>query len=98
MADKPTYEELEQRVREIEKAESERKQAEEALKESKTLLEKTFASLDEAVFVVDPNTRTIVNSNPAMERIFGYSQEEVIGRNTEFLHVDQAKYEDFGRV
>jgi len=31
MADKPTYEELEQRVRELEKSESERKHAEEAL-------------------------------------------------------------------
>lgn len=50
----------------VAKADKERKQVEEALQESKTLLEKTFASLDEAVFVVDPNTRTIVNSTRSM--------------------------------
>ncbi len=74
-----------------------RKRAEEALRDSKLLLEGTFASLDEAVFVVDPNTRTIIACNSAAERVFGYSEKEMIGRNTEFLHVDRATYEDFGR-
>ncbi len=36
MTVKPTYEELERRVQELEKIESERKQAEEVLKESET--------------------------------------------------------------
>ena len=74
-----------------------RKQAEDALRDSKLLLEKTFASLDEAVFVVDPNTRTIIACNSAAERVFGYSEKEMLGRNTEFLHVDRATYENFGR-
>ena len=76
---------------------TERKQAEEALWISRVLLEKTFASLKEAVFVVDPNTRKIIACNSAAERIFGYSEKEMIGHNTEFLHVDQASYADFGR-
>ena len=38
MANKPTYEELEQRVKELEQTESERKQAEAALRESETIL------------------------------------------------------------
>ncbi len=74
-----------------------RKRAEEALRDSKLLLEKTFASLDEAVFVVEPNTRAIIACNSAAERIFGYSEKEMMGRNTEFLHVDRATYENFGR-
>jgi PAS domain S-box-containing protein len=61
------------------------------------LLEQTFASLDDALFVVDTATRTIIACNPAVERIFGYRKEEVLGRNTEFLHVDRAMYEHFGQ-
>ncbi len=74
-----------------------RKRAEEALREAKALLDKTFASLDQAVFIVDAATRTIVKCNPAVGYIFGYSEEEVGGRNTEFLHVNRDMYEKFGR-
>ncbi len=75
---------------------TERKRAEEALRESQELLHKTFDSLNEAVFVVDASTRTIIECNPAVEHIFGYSKEEVVGHNTEFLHVDRARYNRFG--
>jgi PAS domain S-box-containing protein len=73
------------------------KQMEVELSETKTFLEMTLSSLADAVFVVDPNTRTITTCNPAVENIFGYSPKEVIGRNTEFLHVNRAMYEEFGR-
>ena len=76
---------------------TERKQAEEASHAAKNLLDKIFASLDEAVLVVDPNTRTVIACNPVVERIFGYGEQDVIGRNTEFLHVDRSWYERFGR-
>jgi PAS domain S-box-containing protein len=62
------------------------------------LLEKTFASLDQAVFVIDPATRTILTCNITVERVFGYRPEEAIGRNAAFLHVNQEEYEDFGRA
>ena len=39
MAEKPTYEELEQKVKELEQAESGRKRAEEALRKSEALLQ-----------------------------------------------------------
>lgn len=76
---------------------AERRRAEEALKESQRLLEKTFASLDEAVFVIDLPARTIITCNPAMERIFGYSKEDLIGRSCELLHVNHAMFEEFSR-
>jgi PAS domain S-box-containing protein len=67
------------------------------LQNAKTLLEKTLASLDEAVFVINPTTRTIMSCNPAVARVFGYTEQEVIGRSTEFLHLDREMYQEFGR-
>jgi len=101
--------ELEQRVQErtaelskanvhLKKEIIERKRAEEALRETKVVLQKTFDSLADAVFVVDPSTRVIIACNPAAENIFGYSEKEVIGRNTEFLHVNREMYEEFGKM
>lgn len=75
---------------------TERKMAEESLWRTKTLLAKTFASLNEAVFVLEPASRTIIACNPAVERIFGYSENEVVGRNTEFLYIRHDDYETFG--
>ena len=85
------------RWRELVRETAERQRAEETLREREETLKKTFASLDEAAFVVDSNTRIIIACNPAAERIFGYSEREMMGRKTEFLHVDRAMYENFGR-
>jgi PAS domain S-box-containing protein len=76
---------------------TERKQAEKILLDTNILLEKTFASLNEAVFVIVSATRTITMCNSAVEHIFGYRREEVLGRNTEFLYVNKEMYEEFGR-
>jgi PAS domain S-box-containing protein len=77
---------------------TERKQTEKELNEAKILLEKSFEALDEVVFVVDPADRTIIACNPAIERVFGYSPEEVLGRNTEFLHINKDMYKEFGQT
>jgi len=73
------------------------KETDRELSETKAFLQMTLSSLADAVFVVDPRTRAITACNPAVENIFGYSQEEVIGNNTEFLHVNREMYEEFGR-
>jgi len=75
-----------------------RKQTEETLRETKSVLEKTLDSLAEAVFVVDPSDRKIVGCNAVVKNIFGYSEKEIIGRNTEFLHVNREMYEEFGKM
>jgi PAS domain S-box-containing protein len=74
---------------------TERKRAEEALRESHQLLEKTFASLLDAVFIIDADTTEILDCNPAASEIFGYSHEEMLRRTTTFLHVDQAALDEF---
>lgn len=73
------------------------KRMEAELRRSKMLLEKIFASLKEVVLIVDPHTRTILSVNPAVRHIFGYEIDEVVGRNTGFLHVNSETYEEFGR-
>ncbi len=74
---------------------TERKQQETQLTEAKTLLEKTFASMNEVVMVVDPTTRTLLMCNPAIEQIFGYTPAEVIGQKTTFMHIDDDHYQRF---
>ncbi len=67
------------------------------LRDTVTLLENVYASLDEAVYVVDPATRKIISCNAAAERMSGHSNEEMVGRNTEFLHVNRKTYREFGK-
>jgi PAS domain S-box-containing protein len=74
---------------------TERKLAEEALRESKQLLERTFASLHDAVFIVDAETVEILDCNPAASKMFGHGRQEILGRTTAFLHVDEASLQEF---
>jgi hypothetical protein len=74
---------------------TERKKAEQELKESRQLLDKTFRSLRDAVFIIDAENVEIMDCNPAANKIFGYSRSEMIGKTTAFLHVDKAALEEF---
>lgn len=74
-----------------------RKEAEEEVREAKVLLEKTINSLNEVVLVVNPEKRKITLVNDAIEKIFGYKPEEIIGQKTEILHLNHEMYEQFGR-
>lgn len=73
----------------------ERKRQELELLTTKTLLEQTFASINEMVFVVEPNTRTILICNAAVERVLGYKPEEIIGKNTSILFPSKESYQRF---
>ncbi|MHB8829748.1 MAG: PAS domain S-box protein [Syntrophales bacterium] len=76
---------------------TERKRAEEALNKAKTLLDKTFASMDEAILIVDSNTRKIIACNHATEIIFGFVEKDLVGYSTDVLHVDKLSYDLFGQ-
>jgi len=73
------------------------KRSAEALSRSHELLEKVQASLNEAIFLVDLQTRLICNCNPAAERMFGYTRDELIGHDTRILHVNEEMFQEFGR-
>ena len=76
---------------------AERKRAEEAVHASRQLMERTVATLPDAVFVIHADTAEIQECNPAASEIFGHRREEMLGRSTSFLHVDEAALEEFRR-
>jgi hypothetical protein len=74
-----------------------RRGSEQALEASQETLAKIFDGLDDATFIVEPATRIILDCNPAAERMFGYTREELVGRNTRILHRDEETYVEFDR-
>ena len=77
---KPTYEELEQRIKELEKEASERKQVEEASNRLASIVE--FS--DDAI-ISKTLDGIIVSWNKAAEKIYGYSEKEVQGKSISIL-------------
>jgi PAS domain S-box-containing protein len=75
---------------------SDLKKKEQELKESRNLLDKILSNLDEAVLVTDAQ-RVICDCNKTTEEMFGYSREELIGRNIEMLHPKKESYDQFGQ-
>lgn len=71
---------------------TDRKRAEEALRNSQELLNKTFASLLDALLIVHAGDRSIQDCNPATRQLFGYTREELLGQSTRLLHVDETAY------
>jgi len=75
---------------------TERKRAEKTLQEAKELFEKTFTSQRDAIFILDVMIPpTILDCNPATTEVFGYTRQEMLGRATDFLHVDSKALKEF---
>lgn len=75
---------------------SDRKQAEHSLQQAHLLLRKTIDSLNEGVFIVTTQSRTIQEINICAEKMFGYTREELIGAHTKILHLNEEMYQWFG--
>ena len=69
--------------------------AQTALRVSEEKNRAILASLGEAVFLMDPPTHTVLHCNPAVEDLFGYTQNELTGRTTEILHLSSQHYKNF---
>jgi PAS domain S-box-containing protein len=74
---------------------TDRKEMEENLRKSQLLLEKTFSSLSDALFLIDAKTLRIIDCNQAASRIYGYSREEILGQTTEFICLDPSAFAEF---
>jgi two-component system cell cycle sensor histidine kinase/response regulator CckA len=97
MSMKPSYEELEQRVVELEE-QLHTTGVNGALRKSMELFEKTFKSQIDAIFILDAGIPPkIIDCNPAAEKIFGYSRSEMLNQTTEFLHLSRGAMEEFQR-
>ena len=80
MARKPTYEELKQRVKELEKEVSKRKRAQEGLRESEERLKTVVNNVNDVIFQVSP-LGFIQYVSPKVKEIYGYNPEELIGKH-----------------
>jgi PAS domain S-box-containing protein len=69
----------------------------EALDRQMDLLQKTFDSMTDAVFILDDKSPspTILDCNRAASKLFGYEKQEMIGRRTAFLHVSDETLREF---
>ena len=80
MTAKPTYEELEQRVKELENEAFERKQAEEVSLES-GIKAQQYLDIAGVAFVVMNTESEITLINKKGLEILGYEHEELLGKN-----------------
>ncbi len=78
MTTKPTYEELEQKVRELEKLSVNR--AVEAVREKEELFRNVYNTAPLAFVVWDLDTR-VTDWNKKAHKVFGWSKEEALGRS-----------------
>ncbi|MFO7752738.1 MAG: PAS domain S-box protein [Desulfobacteraceae bacterium] len=73
MAEKPTYEELESRVKELKSKEDE--------------LSQIFSMSLDMICIADIKTATFIKVNPAFIDVLGYSEEELLGKSfLDFIH------------
>jgi PAS domain S-box-containing protein len=79
MAGKPSYEQLEQRIRDLEEEVSAHEKNEKGLQIQKAYLEQLLECAPEGIALADKSHR-IIRTNAQFTRLFGYTPEETVGR------------------
>ena len=91
MAKKPTYEELEQRVKELQLEANKLKHTEETLKESEEKYRSLVNSTNDSIYLLDRDCTYLFMNKEHLSRL-GVEKEKVIGRNySEFHSEDDSK-------
>ena len=65
---------------------------------AETLLRAAFIRSDNPVLLVEWKTRRILACTPQVERVFGYTAEELKGQTTEILHASHEQFTQFAEV
>ena len=90
MVDKPAYEELEQRVKELEKSALKHKETEEVLREIEEKFRLVVENAKEGIIIIQDDK--IVYTNPRVEQLSPFSKEEIFSQNfLNFIHPDDRK-------
>ena len=86
MSKKPSYQELEQRISELEAIELKGKQVQQELRERAEFFEAIFNNAGIGIAIAD-NNRTFFSVNERMTELLGMSKDELIGKsNTDITH------------
>ena len=78
MANKPTYEELEQMVKALEKEASKLRHTNETLWESEEKYRNLFEHANDSIFIIAPSTHRFLDINDNAAKRLGYTQEELL--------------------
>jgi len=95
MADKPTHEELEQKVKKLEKEVASFKQIEASLIESEATLRSIFLAAPTGIGMVCD--RVIQQANERLCHMTGYTREELLGKSARILYGTDEDFEYVGR-
>jgi len=82
---KPTYEELERKIGELEEEVRKGKQSEETLRAARDYAQSIIESSLDMIVAVGKDRR-IIEFNPAAQKTFGYKREEVLGKHVDILY------------
>ncbi|MFO7713588.1 PAS domain S-box protein [Desulfosarcina sp.] len=78
MNQKPSYEELERRVLELEKALRENERTEKVLRQNEDKYHQLFELESDAIFLIDHASGRILEANHAASMMYGFSREELL--------------------
>lgn len=88
MTTEPIYEELKERIKELEHAEYRRKQVEAKLKRSEEKWRSLFDFATDSIVIIDPFTGRFLDCNLNAHKRLGYSKDELLQLTVADLHDD----------
>ena len=95
MADKPTYEDLDESVKQLEKEVLSFKQIEASLRESEATLRSIFRAAPTGIGMVC--NRVIQQANERLCKLTGYTREELLGKSARILYGSDEDFEYVGK-
>ncbi len=84
MAEKPTYEELEKKIQELNSTTVELKRVKGTIKEKEEFNDSLLNNSPHPIIVINPDT-SVRYVNPALEELTGYSSKEILGTTTPYM-------------